>query len=284
MELRDNTQLEVLPGDNIIVRYEDPRTATPKRNRHEQRLNVAFNDAVVSASFLNYIDTEEGRELVLEPIRRFRYDDAVAIVIEDPDMDASPEKDIIEIKVTSSSGGNAVIKAVETEEQSGRVPRPHFPGQRRAGPRLGNQGHGRRIPHRHLPRRRKPQPRHPHRAHRRHPARPLHPILRSPPTPVTTKPLPAPEKRSAERPPPALRTEVVPPRRILISNTPTHKITRRRPGFQRALRCGRAPPRLAGSSTMNAYVQTEPDAKRNKPLSSSPSTSPHPEPSSSPAL
>jgi tetratricopeptide (TPR) repeat protein len=119
MELRDNTQLEVLPGDNITVRYEDPRTASPKRNRLEQRLNVAFNDAKLSASFLNYIETEEGRELVLEPIRRFRYDDAVALVIEDPDMDAGPEKDIIDIKVTSSSGGNTVIKAVETEEQSG---------------------------------------------------------------------------------------------------------------------------------------------------------------------
>lgn len=119
MELRDNAQLEVLPGDSITVRYEDPRTASPKRNRLERRLNVAFNDAVISASFLTYIETEEGRELVLEPIRRFRYDDAVAIVIEDPDMDASPEKDIIDIKVASSSGTTAMIKAVETEEHSG---------------------------------------------------------------------------------------------------------------------------------------------------------------------
>jgi outer membrane protein assembly factor BamD (BamD/ComL family) len=127
MELRDNVQLEVLPGDNITVRYEDPRTASPKRDRLEQRLNVAFNDAVVTASFLNYIDTEEGRELVLEPIRRFRYDDAVAIVIDDPDMDASPEKDVIDIKIASTSGGTAVIKAVETEEFSGRFLGRIFP-------------------------------------------------------------------------------------------------------------------------------------------------------------
>ena len=119
MELRDNDQLEVLPGDTITARYQDPKSATPKRDRHEQRLNVAFNDAKLSASFLNYKETETGRELVLEPIRRFRYDDAVAIVVEDPDMDASPEKDIIDVTVTSSSGGNAVIKAVETEEHSG---------------------------------------------------------------------------------------------------------------------------------------------------------------------
>ncbi len=119
MELRDNNQLEVLPGDGISVRYVDPRSATPKRDRHEQRLNVAFNDAKLTASFLNYKETETGRELVLEAIRRFRFDDAVALVIEDPDMDGSNEKDMVEIKVTSSSGGKATIQAVETEEHSG---------------------------------------------------------------------------------------------------------------------------------------------------------------------
>ena len=116
MSLRENTQLEVLPGDQITARYEDPRSATPKRNRHEQRLTVAFNDAVVTASFLNYKTTEEGRELVLEPIRRFRYDDAVAIVIDDADMDSSPDKDI-------------------GRDQGGDQQRRHTPPSRRWRPR-----------------------------------------------------------------------------------------------------------------------------------------------------
>ncbi len=127
MELRDNDQIEVLPGDSITVRYQDPRSASPKRDRHEQRLNVAFNDAKLTASFLNYIDTKEGRELVLEPIRRFRYDDAIALVIEDPDMDGSANKDMVDIKVVSSSGGSTTIKAVETEEHSGRFLGRIFP-------------------------------------------------------------------------------------------------------------------------------------------------------------
>jgi tetratricopeptide (TPR) repeat protein len=127
MTLRENTQLEVLPGDQIIARYDDPRSATPKRNRQEQRLTVAFNDAVITASFLNYKTTEAGRELLLEPIRRFRYDDAIAIVIDDADMDGTQEKDIVEIKVVSSSGGTATIKAVETEEHSGRFLGRVFP-------------------------------------------------------------------------------------------------------------------------------------------------------------
>jgi tetratricopeptide (TPR) repeat protein len=127
MELRDNDQLEVLPGDSISVRYQDPRSATPKRDRLEQRLNVAFNDAIITASFLNYKETETGRELLLEPIRRFRFDDAVAIVIDDPDMDIGAEKDMIEIAVTSSSGGKATIQAIETEEHSGRFLGRIFP-------------------------------------------------------------------------------------------------------------------------------------------------------------
>jgi len=145
LSLRENSQLEVLPGDQIVARYEDARSATPKRNRHEERLTVAFNDAKVTASFLNYKNTEAGRELLLEPIRRFRYDDAIAIVIDDADMDSSPEKDIVEIKVVSSSGGTATIKAVETENHSGRFLGRIFPvagePSRDSEVRVGEGGH-----------------------------------------------------------------------------------------------------------------------------------------------
>lgn len=128
MSLRSNEQLEVVPGDQIAVRYEDPRPVTPKRTRHEDRLKVAFNNAVISASFLNYQTNKEGeRELVLEAIRRFRYDDAIAVVVEDPDMDSSADKDIVEVKVTSTNGGTATIQAVETEEHSGRFLGRVFP-------------------------------------------------------------------------------------------------------------------------------------------------------------
>jgi tetratricopeptide (TPR) repeat protein len=128
MNLRTNEQLEVVPGDQIAVRYEDPRPVTPKRTRHEDRLKVAFNNAVISASFLNYQTNKEGeRELVLEAIRRFRYDDAIAVVVEDPDMDSSENKDIVEVKVTSTNGGTATIQAVETEEHSGRFLGRVFP-------------------------------------------------------------------------------------------------------------------------------------------------------------
>lgn len=126
--LRENRQLEVLPGDQIIARYEDPVTATPKRDRHERRLGVAYNTGTITASFLHYETNRDGeRELVLEPIRRFRMDDAIAIVIDDADLDAGPERDTIEFTVESSDGGTATLKAVETGEHSGRFMGRVFP-------------------------------------------------------------------------------------------------------------------------------------------------------------
>ena len=126
--LRENAQLEVLPGDQITARYEDPVSATPKRTRHEQRLTVAFNNGEISASFLTYEENEEGeRVLVLEPIRRFRLDDAVGIVISDADLDSSPQRDTIPFTVTSSDGAVATMEAVETEEHSGQFIGRVFP-------------------------------------------------------------------------------------------------------------------------------------------------------------
>jgi tetratricopeptide (TPR) repeat protein len=126
--LRANTELEVLPGDQITARYQDPVTATPRRDRHEQRLSVAYNTGTITASFLNYETNKEGeRVLLLEPIRRFRFDDAVGIVIEDADMDGSPERDTIEFTVLSSGGQVAKLKAVETEEHSARFIGRVFP-------------------------------------------------------------------------------------------------------------------------------------------------------------
>jgi len=258
MELRGNTQLEVLPGDNIIVRYDDPRTASPKRNRLEQRLNVAFNDAIVSASFLNYIETKEGRELLLEPIRRFRYDDAVAIVVEDPDMDSTAEKDIIEIKVVSSSGSNTVIKAIETEEHSGRFLGRIFPvtgeparaseikveeGGTLTATYLDSENLSPGIPT--------------ERTVVIQHARYIDPALSA--YTATTKPLPAP--KISEAPKKTTRTsaaEVVTPRRALIFEhaDPTKPLTA---VAGSSVRFDVVVPHLAlaGSSTVNAYVQTE---------------------------
>ena len=138
-QLRDNQQLEVIPGDQIYVRYEDNRIIARQRNngkttaRYEGRLGVAYNTALISASFLNYeLDNDGERRLVLEDIRRFKMDDAVAIVISDADMDTSPDRDQVEFTVAAvgqasslpsksdpQSGSLRRVIALETETHSG---------------------------------------------------------------------------------------------------------------------------------------------------------------------
>ncbi len=121
MALRDNKQIEVLPGDKIVARYEDKVTATPDLNRHEDVLSVAFNDATIKAAFPKYeFSRATGeRELTLEAIRRFNLEDAISVVIDDVDMDSSPKKDVIEFTAVTSEGDKTLLKAVETKEKSG---------------------------------------------------------------------------------------------------------------------------------------------------------------------
>lgn len=127
LALRQNEQLEVLPGDRITAFYEDPVPATPKRDKHSRSLTVAFNTATITASFLNYVTTAEGRVLQMEQIRRFDFDDAIGIFIDDADMDSTPERDVIDFTVTTSEGKKVTRKAVETEAHSGRFEGRVFP-------------------------------------------------------------------------------------------------------------------------------------------------------------
>ncbi len=126
-ELRTNEQLEVLPGDTVTIRYDDDLTVTPRRGVQQAQLTVAFNTATLNATFLNYITTEEGRQLVMEPIRRFKMDDSVGIVIHDPDMDVGPDADRVSFTVRSSDGSTATLQALETGPHTGEFLGRVFP-------------------------------------------------------------------------------------------------------------------------------------------------------------
>lgn len=118
-KLRANDQLEVVPGDQITLRYEDDSVVTDRRKIQQTGLSVAYNDATITASYLNYVTTEQGRELVFEPIRRFKTDDAIGIVVTDPDMDQTPEPDQLTLTVQAGSGPSATITALETGPHTG---------------------------------------------------------------------------------------------------------------------------------------------------------------------
>ncbi|MFK7790153.1 MAG: tetratricopeptide repeat protein [Phycisphaeraceae bacterium] len=127
-DLRANGQLEVLPGDRITVRYEDDRVVSDRRKVQQRSLSVAYNTATIAASFLTYETNDLGeRELVIEPIRRFKMDDNVGLVVNDPDLDQTPERDQIKLIVKSSNGGTVEVVALETGEHTGEFLGKVFP-------------------------------------------------------------------------------------------------------------------------------------------------------------
>ncbi|MGB0766604.1 MAG: tetratricopeptide repeat protein [Phycisphaeraceae bacterium] len=127
-KLRSNDRLEVVPGDRISVRYEDDRVVSERRAIQQRSLSVAFNTATIDASFLTYLTSEEGeRELVIEPIRRFKLNDNVGIVVNDPDLDQTRDPDELKVTVKSSGGASIEITAVETGPNTGEFLGKVFP-------------------------------------------------------------------------------------------------------------------------------------------------------------
>ena len=93
----------------------------------EIRRRVGDAAATMTASFLNYAETPTGRELLLEPIRRFGYGAAVGIVIDDTDMDTTDELDVVDFVIKKPDGTTVTMKAVETDVHSGRFIGRVFP-------------------------------------------------------------------------------------------------------------------------------------------------------------
>jgi tetratricopeptide (TPR) repeat protein len=126
-ELRDNGQLEVLPGDRVTVRYQDDNVATKGRNRHESSLSVAYHNAKIKVASLKYTMVAQERVQEMEPVRRFDFGDSVAVVINDADMDISDKTDTVEFTVQTPNGGTITSKALETEAHSGEFVGRIFP-------------------------------------------------------------------------------------------------------------------------------------------------------------
>ncbi len=130
-KLRSNDTLEVLPGDKISALYLDDNFIgmgpKNKEKLHGSVISVAFSDATIAASFLKYENTDEGRQLVLENIRRFKMGSDVAFIITDPDMDISDKRDQISFSVVTSNGFKQTLKALESEAHSGEFHGRFYP-------------------------------------------------------------------------------------------------------------------------------------------------------------
>jgi tetratricopeptide (TPR) repeat protein len=123
MALRENERLEIVPGDRISVSYEDP-LCTDKSNRvKESFLSATYANATVSAVFV-----EGAGDLARYiPLRRFSPGDAVAVMVQDPDLDASDKLDTAAFTIRSALSDSKPFEALETAEHTGTFVGRFFP-------------------------------------------------------------------------------------------------------------------------------------------------------------
>jgi tetratricopeptide (TPR) repeat protein len=121
LALRKNKILEIIPGDRIKVTYEDPRHIGPNSKTREVFLSATFSNGRISPEMvLGYKQLADGRRM---PVRarmlRYKPDDAIDIIIADPDGDVSRQRDSVEVTIRTTEGQVRKLTAVETEENTG---------------------------------------------------------------------------------------------------------------------------------------------------------------------
>ena len=126
----NNEVLEIVPGDRVTVEYTDPSAVSSNR-KHARFLDVSYNDAEVSAAFLEYTRDRQG-ERAAEYIQMIRFlaDEPIIFLIQDPDADTTPKRDTVQYKAWTTAGEPTTYEALETEAHSGAFVGRVFPVER----------------------------------------------------------------------------------------------------------------------------------------------------------
>jgi hypothetical protein len=112
-----NKTLEVAPGDQIMVNYQDEVTSSGEKRVHQRVLRSSFNDAIANFYFEELRETRYGNEEYLHEAYRFVPGDTLIVSVLDPDADTSPEAERVKVKVETRSGKSAVLELVEQTKQ-----------------------------------------------------------------------------------------------------------------------------------------------------------------------
>ena len=123
MALRENERLEIVPGDRISVSYEDPACIDNSGKVRESFLSATYANATVSAVFVEA--SEDGARYI--PLRRFAPGDAVAVMVNDPDLDASDKLDTAAFTMRTALSDPKKLNALETGEHTGIFVGRFFP-------------------------------------------------------------------------------------------------------------------------------------------------------------
>jgi hypothetical protein len=110
-----NDILEIIPGDRITVRYKDPKHISRGLDVHERFLSASYNNASLSAAF---IEVTRGGDILNQnyiPIVRFKLGEPIVVFINDPDADVSEKFDTVNFTAQVIGQDRKVsLKALET--------------------------------------------------------------------------------------------------------------------------------------------------------------------------
>lgn len=129
LALKRNQVLEVVPGDQISISYEDPTCISENMRVQEAFLSVTYANATLSPCLISgyIIDNTGMRQPKYVAMRRFRSGDTVSVLITDPDGDVSGASDILKLTVRTYDTKPVELKALETEKHSGEFVARIFP-------------------------------------------------------------------------------------------------------------------------------------------------------------
>lgn len=131
MALRNNDTLEIVPGDNISITYEDPKSLSDNTRIREVFLSATYANGTIQPSVVVGYETDRTgmRRAIFVPMRRFEPGDAIQVLIEDPDKDISNERDkaVFTVKLQASNSKEITLRALETGKHTGRFLGKIFP-------------------------------------------------------------------------------------------------------------------------------------------------------------
>lgn len=119
--LKDNKILELIPGDKVVITYEDPRVISSGDSTHSSSLVATYMNATINICFPEYgaEGAGAGRQTSYIPVRRFLAGTPVAVVINDPDRDTTDKEDTVQFAARVTGGKEVTFSALETREHSG---------------------------------------------------------------------------------------------------------------------------------------------------------------------
>ncbi len=125
-----NSTLEIAPGDQVTVSYRNDKRLREDTPVLESMLNSSFYNGNVIIANENISTKPGANERVYDysPAKRCRSGDQLMIIVTDYDCDISNERDTVTAKITTSSGENLELKALESGPTNPSDPKSNHSG------------------------------------------------------------------------------------------------------------------------------------------------------------